>query len=508
MSRSHTRTGPRPPNDPPRPQDERRELDLYDLIEMVWSQRSMIIAVFLVLFVAGAAASFFLLNKTYEARARLLVLLDDEDLTPGAAGSGDGFIIEQVLQSESEILNSETVRRLALENIGPATVLPEGGSEALALRTMRHNFSVVRAPNASVLIPVLKAGSAERAETILNAIVDAYVEYRQVVLTGDGATGVADRRAQSDEAYRVALDALDRFLTDNDITDYESDTAALLTQIAALQTSLATAQSERQASSAAASAIAQRVAEMPENIDLYVESSAENLLIEKRLERESLISRYLEAAPPVVALDREIAELEEFMAGGGVQGLGQRRTGVNTVRQGLVQEQLRLESVAAAEGMRARTISTQLSSAEREISRLRGLAPQYNRLAQNVAATAAAATSLATQQAEAEARQSLTPGSADAVRIVERAFAPVEGSSLKKLGIAAAFVFAAGVAILMGLLRGYWSRHVAPTVQRQSMPNHAPTADMTEAIGPMPSRVAGVPVLARIPDRGHALGRR
>lgn len=94
MSRSHTGTGSRPPSDPPHPRDERRELDLYDLIEMIWSQRGMIIAVFLVLFVAGAAASFLLLNKTYEARARLLVLLDDEDLTPGAAGSGDGFIIE------------------------------------------------------------------------------------------------------------------------------------------------------------------------------------------------------------------------------------------------------------------------------------------------------------------------------------------------------------------------------------------------------------------------------
>ena len=508
MSRSHTGTGSRPPSDPPHPRDERRELDLYDLIEMIWSQRVMVIAVFLVLFVAGAAASFLLLNKTYEARARLLVLLDDEDLTPGAAGSGDGFIIEQVMQSESEIMNSETVRRIALENIGPAAVLPEGGSEALALRAMRQSFSVVRAPNASVLIPVLEADSPERAETVLNAIVDAYLEYRQVVLTGDGATGVADRRLQSDQAYTAALDALDRFLTENDITEYESDITALLTQIAALQTSLATAQSERQAASAAASAIAQRVAEMPENIDLYVESSAENLLIENRLERESLLSRYLETAPPVVALDREIAELEDFIAGGGVEGLGQRRTGVNTVRQGLVQEQMRLESVAAAEATRARAISAQLSAAESEISRLRSLAPDYRRLAQDVAATAAAATSLATQQAEAEARQSLAPGSADAVRIVERAFAPAEGSSLKKLGVAAAFVFAAGTAILMGLLRGYWSRHVGPGAQARPVQQRTQTADLTDAIGPMPSRVAGVPVLARMPDRGSALGRR
>jgi len=501
-------SGSRPPNNTARPEDERRELDLYDLIEMIWSQRGMIIAVFLVLFLAGGAASYLLLNKTYEARARLLVLLDDEDLTPGAAGSGDGFIIEQVMQSESEIMNSETVRRIALENIGPAAVLAEGGTEALALRTMRQSFSVVRAPSASVLIPVIESDSPERAEVVLNAIVDAYLEYREVVLTGDGATGVADRRLQANEAYALALSALDAFLTTNNVTDYDSDVAALLTQIAALQTSLATSQSERQAAAAAAAAIAARVADMPPNIDLYVDSSAENLLIDKRLERESLISRYLATAPPVVALDREIAELEDFIAGGGVEGLGQRRTGVNVVRQGLVQEQLRLESVAAAEGMRARTITGQLATSQNEISRLRGLAPEYRRLAQNVEATAAAATALATQLAEAEARQSRPPGSADAVRIVERAYAAPEGSSLKKLGVAAAFIFAAGAAILMGLLRGYWTRHVGPASQTQQASRPRRTADTTEGIGPMPTRVAGVPVLARMPDRGSALGRR
>ncbi|GJL96703.1 MAG: hypothetical protein DHS20C06_05200 [Hyphobacterium sp.] len=486
---------------------EQRELDLYDLIEMIWSQRAMVIGIFLLLFVAGAAASVLMLNKTYEARARLLVLLDDEDLTPGAAGSGDGFILEQVLQSEAEILNSETVRRMALETIGPAAVLPTGGTESLALRTLRQSFSVVRAPNASVLIPVLEGADPDRSERALNAIVDAYIEYRQVVLAGVGTSGVSDRRLQSDQAYATALAALDLFLNENDIANYDADMAALVTQATTLRTNLALAQSDRQAAAAAAAAIAARVAEMPENIDLYVDSSAENLLIEKRLERESLLARYLETAPPVVAIDREIGELEEFIAGGGVEGLGQRRTGVNAVRQALLQEQLRLESVAAGENRRAGALAAQLTAAEAEIVRLRGLAPEYERLAQDVAATSAAATALATQQAEAEARQSLAPGSADAVRIVERAYAPPEGSSLKKLGIAAAFIFAAGTAVLTGLLRGYWTRHVSPSAPRSAQNSRGQEAGHTTG-GPMPARVAGVPVLARMPDRGAALVRR
>lgn len=509
MSRAYSGPGQRPPVPPGPNEGDRRDLDLFDLIEMVWSQRGVILVVFLLLFAFGATASILMLNKSYEARARLLVLLDDEDLTPGAAGSGDGFIIEQVMQSESEIMNSETVRRRALEAVGVSAVISQGGTEALALRNLRQSFSIERAPNASVLLPTLEAENPEQAERVLDAIVDAYIAYRQEVLTGDGSSGIAERRMQSDQAYSGALAALDAFLTENEITDFDADLAAAVTQATTLRTALATAESERQAASAAAAAIAGRVAEMPETLELYVESSAENLLIEKRLERESLLARYLETAPPVVAIDREIAELEEFIAGGGVEGLGQTRTGINEVRQGLIQEQLRLESVAAGENRRAGAIRSQLNAVQAEVQRMRGLRAEYERLAQDVTATESAANSLATQQAEAEARQSLAPGSADAVRIVERAYAPPEGSSLKKLGIAASFIFAAGTAVLLGLLRGYWINHISPSAPRRPMPQSRPAnSDAHNGPVPMPARIAGVPVLARMPQRGPSLARR
>ncbi|WP_421791883.1 GumC family protein [Hyphobacterium sp.] len=506
MSRAYAGSGRPPPPTPPH--GERRELDLYDLIEMMWSQRGTILAVFLVIFIVGGAAAYFMLERSYEARARLLVLLDDQDLTPGAAGSGDGFIIEQVMQSEAEILNSEAVRRRALEALGPAAVLPEGGTEALALRTLRQSFAVERAPNASVLIPVLESNNPARSETALNAIIDAYIEYRQIVLTGDGFSGIADRRMQADAAHAAALAALDEFLRQNDIVDYEADRAAATTRVATLQNQMLTAQSAAAAARSAGSAIEERVSGMPESIEIYVDSSAENQLAELRLERERLLARYLEAAPPVVAIDREIAELEEFIAGGGVAGLGNTRTGVNEVRQALVEEQLRQESQGVAQTSLAASLRTQLRAAQGEVQRLRALAPVFRRLAQDVTATEAAASLLATQQAEAEARQSLAPGSADAIRIVERAYAPPEGSSLRKLGVVAAFIFAAGTAVLLGLLRGYWIQHVSPNAPRLRRPVFQQTAETTEAIGPMPSRVAGVPVLTRIPQRAAPLGRR
>ena len=81
--------------------DGRGELDLYDLIELAWAQRVLIILVFAVLFAIGAGAAMVLIKPSYEAQARLLLILDDADPTPGTAGAGGAFVLDQVLQSET-----------------------------------------------------------------------------------------------------------------------------------------------------------------------------------------------------------------------------------------------------------------------------------------------------------------------------------------------------------------------------------------------------------------------
>ncbi|TGY86447.1 hypothetical protein E5163_16695, partial [Marinicauda algicola] len=96
----------------------RREIDVFDLAAIVWTQKFLIILVFLALFIPGAIAAYTLLTPTYEAETRLLVLLDEDDPTPGAAGSGGAFVLDQVLQSAIEILDSDAVRRRAIERRG------------------------------------------------------------------------------------------------------------------------------------------------------------------------------------------------------------------------------------------------------------------------------------------------------------------------------------------------------------------------------------------------------
>lgn len=483
----------------------RRELDLFDILALAWSERGFIAIVFAVLMAIGVSASLLLLKPSYTAEARLLVLLN-EDPTPAAAGWGDGFMLNQVMQSESELLSSDAVRRLTLDTLGPAAILGEavdGDGRTAALKTLRGGFSVSREPNSSALNAAFETGDADRAALILNAIVDSYLAYREQILVETGVSGLNVRREQADAALVASQAALESFLSEHALSNFEAEQQTLQTQLSNLTDRLNTARASRDAADAGAAAMRQRLEFIPERIELYVENGVSGRLLDLRAERAGLLSRYQPGAPAVMAVEREIEALQAFLASGAAEGEGQRRSGANPVRQELVSELATRESNARAEASLAASLERQLRNTRSEIDRLRALEPEYTRLAQNMAAAEQAAASVAGLEASAMARRSPGPGAADSVRVIDRATPPLDGASMKKLGLVASAVLAMGTALFLGLLRGYWLTYVrsgmAGLSSRAALSKrHAAARDI-----PVPANdpFDGLPILARIADR-------
>ena len=480
----------------------RRELDLFDLAALVWSQRLFMAIVFIAVFLPLAFGAWMVLQPSYEANSRLLVLLDEEDPTPGAAGAGEAFILDQVMQSEIEILDSDAVRRRALEARG---VEPTPQSVA----GLASAFSVERAPNATVLVAQFEADDPDTAANALNAIVEAYLSYRRAVLVDDGAGAIVARLAAAEAAAASAEAELRAFLNQSGLVDFEAERDAAVTRVTTLQTQLLSAEAAAEEAGAAARALQSRLAEVPERIELYVENDATGQLLSLQIRRRELLARYQPDAPPVAAIDREIAALESFISEGGADGSGQRRVGANPVHQELEAALLQNEAQANAQSRLAATLGTQLEAARAEADRLRGLAPDYDRLAREASARAQAAERLSLQSAEAQARESQSPSAADAVRIVERAAAPAAPSSMRPLGLAAAFIAAAGIALLAGLLRGYVAvvRDPGPAVASQpaGQGRPAPQADAVRREAPREPQAASASprarrILARVGD--------
>ncbi|MBO6729710.1 MAG: hypothetical protein JJ884_07280 [Maricaulis sp.] len=494
-------------------------LDLFDVIALAWSERGFIVIVFAVLFAIGVAASLTLIKPSFEAQSRLLVLLENNP-TPAAAGAGGAFMLDQIMQSESELLGSGAVRRQTVAALGAETILGEpvsGNADGAALRALDSSLTISREPYSSALVASYEAGNADQAALILNAVVDSYLAYRQEILVEAGIETVTERRQQADQAVAEAQSALDAFLATHSLANFVSDKSAAETSVTTLHDRVRTASADRDAARAGAQALENRLNNIPANIELYVENGASTLLLDRRVEREQLLSRYQPGAPPVVAIEREISAIQSLLDAGGAEGLGQRRTGVNPVRQALETELATRRANADQEANRVAVFERQLGEAQGDVSRLRGLEPEYTRLAQDVTAAEETAAGFAAQEAVAAARRSLGPGAADAVRVFDRATPPLRGSSMKKLALMAAFVFAAGVAVFLGLIKGYWRAYIAA---RRPAQRHAPTQAVNQAAAPRyrepqpvqpveaPARpdplgeaLVGLPVLARIPDR-------
>jgi len=497
----------------------RRELDLFDLLALAWSKKVVIVLVFLVLFIPMAGAAWLVLKPEYVAQSRLLVLLDPEDQAPGAAGSGGAFTLDQVLQSEAEILNSETVRRLAIERQG-------ANPDAATLKALRDGFAVERAPNASVLQASYAGETPVSAANVLNAIVDAYLAYRHEVLVEDGADALSDRLRAAEIAAAVADTNLRAFLTENGVVDFQAERLALVTRVTELENSLLAAEAATQSARGGAVALSERLQDMPQSIELYVENDVTGQLLALEVRRRELTSRYQDDAPPVQAIDREIRGLRELVQSGGAEGAGQRRTGANPVYQELNTARLQRESEAAAQARLAATLRSQLEAARTQADRLSGLASQYDRLSREQVSRGEAASRLAAQSAAAASRRGASTGVADSVRIVERATPPAEARSLRRAGIAAAGIVALGAAMLLGLLMAYFDATRDPRALRRPAREDR-GADLFEAeVEPAPSpyrqaasvsaptpkaRTRGVPaesperplaVLARVRDFG------
>ncbi|GGE37930.1 hypothetical protein GCM10011367_10420 [Marinicauda pacifica] len=481
----------------------RREMDLFDIVALAWAEKILIVLVFLALFIPAAIAAYVLLQPTYEAQSRLLILLDEENPTPAAAGTGDAFVLDQVMQSEIEILNSDAVRRFALERSG-AEVTPT------ALQRLRDGFSINRPPFSSVLIAQFESADPERAARTLNAIVDAYLAYRQEILLEDGAGSLSARLARAEIVAESAAADLRNFLISHDIGDFEAERAALIARISDLQTRLLAAEAEADAAQAGAAALRERLETLPQTIEQYVENDVSGQLLTLEVRRRELLARYLPEAPPVIAVEREIEALRDFIQSGGAEGAGQRRTGPNPIYQELDTTRLQQANAAVTQTRLARALRGQLANAREQSARLRALRPAYDRLNREAQAATLAAERLVGQVANADAQAAGSPEAAEAVRIVERAYPPDQASSLRKIGVIGAGVFALGLAMLTGLLRGYLtgyrprssppprvSRDAPPHAYRdaasQDMPPRAPHSTPTR-------KRRSMPVLARVAE--------
>ena len=446
--------------------------DVWDIPSLLWRERLLMIAVFAVIFVLGMILAVS--SKTvYPAYSSVLVRLGQEYVyEPRAGDAGRGAVpdADSVIQAETEILSSAHLKQRVIDRLGLAYIYPElakaygsaGPKEkqkviGAALQAMTTHFKVTTAPDTPIIRVSFAHPDSDVAAKVLNALLEEYLLYRRNVLTQGASPALEAQRRGFETQLERADDAYEQFLNQNRIGDYVAEKASLSQLQAQVEQQKFQVQAQLQDRLGRLGVLERQLSQMPSEVGLSRDqtNAGSEKLMQLRVQREDLLSRYRPDATPVKEIDAQIAQMEAGVAAGRTIGDGVRRIGVNPVFQTIQTERIQLTAEVQA-------LRTSLVELERQLNQITdrrlkfaSLEPVYQELNLDRDVLQANVRDFTVREQQSKAAQEIAAFSNDSVRIVERAVPPTRGTSLKAPIAVLSLLFAAFTAVCAGLLRAF-----------------------------------------------------
>jgi uncharacterized protein involved in exopolysaccharide biosynthesis len=433
-----------------------------DFVTLLWRERNLMAIVFVVILAVGIA--FALTLKTqYTANSSVSVRLGQEYVyqpRTGDAGRGALPTIDDVVQTEIEIMHSRAVAEQVVREIGLARIYPKlahGDPKAAmdkAVATIGKNFDSEAAPDTSIVRVSFKHDDKAMAARVLNALLDAYLS-RRMELLQPNTPAIEAQKDATDARLSDADKAYDNFLTFNNIGDFESERDTLKqAQNTLEQQRLQTAATLKDKESRLAVMTTRLAGVAPEQVvsrDVNMQNqTALNALLDQRTK---LSASYLDGSEPMKDIDQKIADMQRNIASHPTTGDSARRMGPNPVYQSLQNDQISTSAEVSGLKSQLASLDDQLKQNTERQLKLAQLEPQYNTLTRDRGILQDNAKAFEQREQETLAAQSMASKGSDNIRVVSRAAPPSQGSSLKKPIAVLTLLLAAFTALCAGLLR-------------------------------------------------------
>ena len=461
--------------------DYARKLTPFDLVAILWAERVTVLSVGAVICALGLVIAL-MAPRAYTARAELLVRMGQEYVyqptTAGGAAAGATPDMQSVVNAEMRMLGSGAVVRGTIEQVGLERLYPDiahgGGSDAVKLAAAERAFAEHLGVETAPQTPAIGLSFSHRdpaiASQALNELVNQYLTHRRDVLVGGEYPALAQQSDDMDTRVAAASEALAKFLSDNQISDFDSELAGLAARAADIETQAFDAEARQRESEARMAALQSQMRTEPEQIELYSESDARRDLVEAQMERQQLLSHYQDDAPPVREVDRRIQQLTAFLAGGDPASVTRR--GANPVRQDIASQFYAMQAEARAQRGRGAALLAQRAEVRTRLQRLHELEPQFRQLLRERTILETNAQSFASRAEEARSLSQMLGRSTDNISQVERASPPTQSKSLRMPIALVTIVIAGLAAVAAGLARG---------LLRQGFPTPAAAARTLDA---------------------------
>ena len=443
-----------------------------DVISLLLREWWVMALVFVVIFGLGAAVAMKM-PKSYTANASLLMKLGKDYVyqpAVGDAATGATATVDEVVQSETEILNSTDVKTRVIARLGYKVILPDdpalwspktpadrADSDAAALKVLTAGFAAATAPGNGVVRLSFKHENAESASLILNTLIDEYQASRQLVYHDAIGPALEKQKADFDSQLAVADQAYQSFLMQNGVGDFDAAKATYSKIYDQVQSDLYAAGSQLSQDQGKLGEVEANLKTLsPEmSIERDLDLTVPAKILSLQQQRADLLSRYLPDAPPVKDIDAQIASYQGMVSSG--QGVGEatHKLGSNPVYQAVLQQKFDLEAdMASQEGRRAQ-LQAQADQVTRKLQDMQGIEGQYTNLSTQRNALQDNIKTFTQRIQQNDAANAMSKGSDDTVRVVEKASLPDKPKSLRKIILIMAFLFAGFTALCAGLLRVY-----------------------------------------------------
>lgn len=448
----------------------RPRYSLLDVAGLLLKQLALMLAVFLVVFLIGAAF-VMTLKKSYTAYASVFTGVGQEYVYQPRVGvttdRGQAPPSDEVARTEATIMGSHEVKIRVVEALTPEGVLGPAGpggsppTTMAALKALDSSLKIGTAPGEAVITASYQSDDAERAARVLNTVIDEYLAYRREVVFADRNTEALRAQREVFEADLAEADAAyETFLHSNDIGDFVAARAALATTHQTVYADRLSVQALLNQTSRRLATLEAQLAVTPAEIVLQqdLNISAQDELLRLRTEREGLLARYTPDSQPVRDLEARINQLQAHVATGQAVGAKEVRTGPNPIWTEL--ETTRVNTLAERDSLAARllVLDRQLTTLRARQTELTALESSNATLAGEREVLSASIRDFQQREAQSRADSGLVRAGADNVTVIGRAAAPLAGKSLKAPLLAALFLFAAFTALCVGLLRIFLRR--------------------------------------------------
>ena len=311
-------------------------------------------------------------------------------------------------------------------------------------------------------------------------MIDQYLAYRSEVYANSRSTSFGEQRQRFEADLRIAEDNIRNFLQAHAIGDFEAERLSAQTIYSTVTDEAFRVSSRSTAVQGQLETIAIQMRQTNPLVEIFVEDSTEQTLLNLRIEREQALARYKPDSRVVVAIDKQIEQIEAYLAEQ-TGSIGTRRTGPNPVFQDMEQRRAELAAEFSSLTKQDLELRRQKTAASARLRKFATLLPDWQELQRNRNLYERNLSSFAEREIESQSLTDIARENSDNIRFVERARAPLYGASLKMPVIALGFIFALFTALIVGLLRATTRKGFA-------------TAKSVE-------RTTGIPVIASVRRR-------